>query len=108
MIIVSTDNIPGKIIVEQLGLVRGNSVRVRHIGRDIMAGLRTIVGGEVAEYTKMLAETREQALDRMTEEAIKKGADAVVNVRFSTSFIMKAAAELLAYGTAVKIENDKE
>ncbi|MCP4703463.1 MAG: YbjQ family protein [candidate division Zixibacteria bacterium] len=106
MIIVTTDNIPGKKIVEQLGLVRGNSVRVRHIGRDIVAGLKTIIGGEVAEYTKMLAETREQALDRMTEEAIKKGADAVINVRFSTSFIMKAAAELLAYGTAVKIEND--
>ena len=105
MIIVTTETIPGKNIVEQLGLVRGNSVRVRHIGRDIIAGLRTIIGGEVAEYTKMLAETREQALDRMTEEAIKKGADAVVNVRFSTSFIMKAAAELLAYGTAVKIEN---
>jgi len=107
MIIVTTENIPGKKIVEQLGLVRGNSVRVRHIGRDIVAGLRTIIGGEVAEYTKMLAETREQALDRMTEEAIKKGADAVINVRFSTSFIMKAAAELLAYGTAVKIENNE-
>jgi len=108
MIIVTTETIPGKNIVEQLGLVRGNSVRVRHIGRDIVAGFKSIIGGEVAEYTKMLAETREQALDRMTEEAIKKGADAVVNVRFSTSFIMKAAAELLAYGTAVKIGNDKE
>jgi uncharacterized protein YbjQ (UPF0145 family) len=108
MILVTTENIPGKKIVKQLGLVRGNSVRVRHIGRDIMAGLRTIIGGEVAEYTKMLAETREQALDRMTEEAIKLDADAVVNVRFSTSFIMKAAAELLAYGTAVKIENKED
>ncbi len=105
MIIVTTDYIPGKKIVQQLGLVRGNSVRVRHIGRDMMAGLKTIVGGEVSEYTKMLAETREQALDRMTEEAIKLDADAIINVRFSTSFIMKAAAELLAYGTAVKIEN---
>ncbi|RKX20124.1 MAG: YbjQ family protein [Candidatus Zixiibacteriota bacterium] len=108
MIIVTTETIPGKKIVGQLGLVRGNSVRVRHIGRDIIAGLKTIIGGEVAEYTKMLAETREQALDRMIEEAIKKGANAVVNVRFSTSFIMKAAAELLAYGTAVKIENDTD
>ena len=107
MIVVTTDFIPGKKIVKQLGLVRGNSVRVRHIGRDIMAGLKTIVGGEVAEYTKMLAETREQALDRMTEEAIKLDADAIINVRFSTSFIMKAAAELLAYGTAVKIENNE-
>ncbi len=105
MIIVTTETIPSKKIVEQLGLVRGNSVRVRHVGRDIVAGLKTIIGGEVSEYTKMLAETREQALDRMIEEAIKKGADAVINVRFSTSFIMKAAAELLAYGTAVKIKN---
>ncbi len=108
MIIVTTDYIPGKKIVKQLGLVRGNSVRVRHIGRDIVAGFKSIVGGEVAEYTKMLAETREQALDRMIEEAIKLDADAVVNVRFSTSFIMKAAAELLAYGTAVKIGNKED
>lgn len=108
MIIVTTENIPGKKVVELLGLVRGNSVRVRHIGRDIIAGLRTIIGGEVSEYTKMLAETREQALDRMTEEAIKLDADAIVNVRFTTSYIMKAAAELLAYGTAVKIENKED
>ncbi len=107
MIIVTTENIPGKKVVRQLGLVRGNSVRVRHIGRDIVAGLRTIIGGEVTEYTKMLAETREQALDRMTEEAIKLDADAIVNVKFTTSYIMKAAAELLAYGTAVKIENEE-
>lgn len=106
MIVVSTDYIPGKKIVKIVGLVRGNSVRVRHIGRDIMAGLRTIVGGEVYEYTKMLAETREQALDRMVEEAIKADADAVINVRFSTSQIMKGAAELLAYGTAVVIEDE--
>lgn len=108
MIVVTTENIPGKKVVKQMGLVRGNSVRVRHIGRDIMAGLRTIIGGEVAEYTKMLAETREQALDRMTEEAIKLDADAIINVRFTTSYIMKAAAELLAYGTAVKIENKED
>ena len=107
MIVVTTDFVPGKNVGKNLGLVRGNSVRVRHIGRDIVAGLKTIIGGEVAEYTKMLAETREQALDRMTEEAIKKGADAIINVRFSTSYIMKAAAELLAYGTAVKLENEE-
>ena len=104
MIVVTTENIPGKRIIAQLGLVRGNSVRVRHIGRDIMAGLRTIIGGEVTEYTKMLAETREQALDRMTEEAIKLGADAIVNVRFTTSYIMTNASEILVYGTAVIVE----
>jgi uncharacterized protein YbjQ (UPF0145 family) len=106
MIVVNTDFIPGKKIVAVLGLARGNSVRVRNIGRDIVAGLRTIIGGEVVEYTKMLGETREQALDRMVEEAIALGADAVINVRFSTSQIMKAAAELLAYGTAVKTVDD--
>ena len=105
MILVNTDFIQGKKITKVLGVVKGNSVRVRHVGRDIMAGLRTIVGGEVVEYTKMLAETREQSLDRMTEEAINLGADAVINIRFSTSQIMKAAAELLAYGTAVKLED---
>ena len=106
MIIVNTEHIPGKKITEVLGMVKGNSVRVRHVGRDILAGLRTLIGGEVVEYTKMLAETREQSLDRMIEEAINLGADAVINVRFSTSQIMKAAAELLAYGTAVKLENE--
>ena len=106
MIVVNTDYIPGKKIIEVVGLVRGNSVRVRNIGRDILASLRTIIGGEVVEYTKMLGETREQALDRMVEEAISLNADAVINVRFSTSQIMKAAAELLAYGTAVKIVDD--
>jgi len=108
MIVVNTDNICGKKIVKQLGLVKGNSVRVRHVGRDIMAGLRTIVGGEVKEYTKMLAETREQALDRMIEDAVRAGANAVINVRFSTSQIMKAAAELLAYGTAVVVEDNRD
>jgi uncharacterized protein YbjQ (UPF0145 family) len=106
MIFVNTDYVPGKKIVKHLGLAKGNSVRVRHVGRDIIAGLRTIVGGEVVEYTKMLAETREQALDRMIEDAVKMGANAIINVRFSTSQIMKAAAELLAYGTAVVIEDE--
>lgn len=106
MILVNTDRIKGKKIVKVLGMVKGNSVRARHVGKDIMAGLRTIVGGEIKEYTKMLAETREQSLDRMSEEAIKLGGNAVLNVRFSTSQIMKGAAELLAYGTAVIIEDE--
>jgi len=106
MILVNTDSIHGKKIVKVLGLVKGNTIRVRHIGKDIMAGLRTLVGGEVKEYTKMLAETREQSLDRMVEDAVRLGANAVVNVRFSTSVVMKGAAELLAYGTAVIVEND--
>ena len=106
MIVVNTEFISGKRIVKTLGLDKGNTIRVRHIGRDIMAGLRTLVGGEVMEYTKMLAETREQSLDRMVEEAVKMGANAVINVRFSTSVIMKAAAELLAYGTAVVVEDE--
>ncbi len=106
MILVNTDTIKGKKIVKVLGLVKGNTIRARHIGRDIMALLRNIIGGEVKEYTKMLAETREQSLDRMSEEALKLGANAVVNVRFSTSYIMQGAAELLAYGTAVIVEDD--
>ncbi len=106
MILVNTEKITGKKIVKNLGLVKGNTIRARHVGRDIMAGLRTIIGGEVKEYTKMLAETREQSLDRMVEEAVKLGANAVINVRFSTSQILKGAAELLAYGTAVIVEDE--
>ncbi len=106
MIIVTTDNIPGKKIVKVLGLVKGNSVRARHVGRDILAGLRNIVGGEVMDYTKMLAETREQSLDRMTQEAVALGANAVVCVRFTTTSVMQGAAELLAYGTAVIVEDE--
>ncbi len=104
MIVVTTNDIPGVRIVETLGLVRGNTIRARHIGRDIMAILRNLVGGEVMDYTKMMAEAREQAIDRMIAEAQALGADAVVGVRFATSFVMQGAAELLAYGTAVKIE----
>ncbi|MBU1470036.1 MAG: YbjQ family protein [candidate division Zixibacteria bacterium] len=104
MIMVTSDEVPGKTIIKTLGLVRGNTIRARHIGRDIMAGLRTIVGGEITEYTKMLAESREQALDRMTAEAEKIGANAIVALRFGTSSVMKGAAEFLAYGTAVVIE----
>jgi uncharacterized protein YbjQ (UPF0145 family) len=106
MIISTTGSISGKRIVRTLGLVRGNTVRSRHIGRDIAAKFRNLVGGEISEYTKLLGEAREQALDRMVEEARSLGANAVVEVRFSTSEVMNAAAELLAYGTAVVVENE--
>ncbi len=104
MILSTTDTIEGKKIVKHLGLVKGNTIRARHIGRDIMAILRNIVGGEITDYTKMMAESREQALDRMIEDAQKLGANAVVKVSFSTSMIMQNASEILAYGTAVVVE----
>ena len=106
MIVCTTGNIPGKRIVRTLGLARGNTVRARHLGRDITASIRNLVGGEVSEYTKLLAEAREQALDRMVEQAESLGANAVVEIRFSTSMVMNAAAELLAYGTAVVVRDD--
>lgn len=101
---VTTDEIKGKMIIETLGLVRGNTIRARHLGRDILALMRNIVGGEITDYTKMLAEAREQALDRMQEEALAMGANAIVGLRFASAEIMQGAAELLAYGTAVRIE----
>jgi len=104
MIVVTTDTISGKKIVKTFGLARGNTIRARHIGHDIMAGFRNIVGGEITDYTKMLAESREQALDRMVEEAEKLGANAIVGMKFVTSVVMGGAAELLAYGTAVIVE----
>ncbi len=104
MILSTTDTIEGKKIVKNLGLAKGNTIRARHIGRDIMAILRHIVGGEITDYTKMMAESREQALDRMIEDAQKLGANAVVKVSFSTSMIMQNASEILAYGTAVVVE----
>lgn len=104
MILTSSDEIPGKRIIKTLGLVRGNTIRARHIGHDIMAIFRNIVGGEVSDYTKMIAESREQATDRMIAEAEEMGASAIVAIRFTTSSIMSGAAELLAYGTAVVIE----
>ncbi|MFH1884875.1 MAG: YbjQ family protein [Planctomycetota bacterium] len=104
MLLSTTDTIEGKKIVKHLGLVKGNTIRARHIGRDIMAGLRNIVGGEISDYTKMMAESREQALDRMMEDAQKLGANAIVQVRFATSMIMQSASEILAYGTAVVVE----
>ena len=104
MILSTTDTIEGKKIVKHLGLAKGNTIRARHIGRDIMAILRNIVGGEITDYTKMMAESREQALDRMIEDAQKLGANAVVRLSFSTSMIMQNASEILAYGTAVVVE----
>jgi uncharacterized protein YbjQ (UPF0145 family) len=104
MIITTQDELADYKIVETYGMVKGNTIRARNIGRDIMAGLRNIVGGEITEYTKMLAESREQALDRMVAEAEALGANAITAVRFTTSAVMQGAAELLAYGTAVKVE----
>lgn len=104
MIIVNTDFISGKEIKEILGLVRGNTIQAKSIGKDFKAGLRHIAGGEIKEYTDMLAESREIAIKRMEEKAEKLGADAVINVRFMTSSIMGGAAEILAYGTAVKLK----
>lgn len=106
MILVTTSAITGKRVKKTLGLVRGNTIRARHLGHDFMAGLRNLVGGEITDYTKMLAESREQALDRMAEDARQLGANAVINVRFSTSYVMGGAAELLAYGTGVVVEDE--
>ena len=103
MIVVTTEQIEGKRITETLGLVRGSTIRARHMGRDIMAGLRNIVGGEVKEYTLMLAQAREEAMQRMIEQAEKLGANAIVGTRFVTSMVMSGAAEMVSYGTAVKI-----
>jgi uncharacterized protein YbjQ (UPF0145 family) len=106
-VIISTNHaVAGKRIVRTLGLVKGNTIRARHLGRDIAAVLRNIVGGEVTDYTKMIAESREQAVDRMIADAKRLGANAVVGVRFSTSSMMQGAAELLAYGTAVFVEDE--
>lgn len=104
MIITPTAEVAGHRVVEDLGLVRGNTIRARHIGRDIMALFKNVVGGEIEEYTKMMAESREQAIDRMIAEAAQMGANAVINVRFSTSYVMGSAAEILVYGSAVVIE----
>jgi uncharacterized protein YbjQ (UPF0145 family) len=105
MIVVTSESIANKKIVRTLGLVRGNTVRARHIGKDIMAGLRNIVGGEVYEYAKLIAESREQALDRMVAEAESLGANAIIATRYTTSVMMGGAAELLAIGTAVIVED---
>jgi uncharacterized protein YbjQ (UPF0145 family) len=104
MLLSTTDTIQGKTIVKHLGLVRGNTIRARHIGKDILAAFRNLVGGEISEYTKLLGESREQALDRMVEEGQKLGANAIVGIRFSTSEVATHAAEILVYGTAVVVE----
>ncbi len=104
VIISTVTEIPGKKIVENLGVVKGNTVRARNIGRDIGAGLKSIVGGEVKTYTEMIKQSREEALNRMINEANARGADAIIGVRFMTSMIMQGASEMLAYGTAVKLK----
>jgi uncharacterized protein YbjQ (UPF0145 family) len=101
MILVTTDEVPGRKIARVLGMVRGNTIRGRHVGKDILAHLRNAAGGEIHEYTKLMAEAREQAVDRMVEEASAMGADAVLAVRFQTSEVMSGAAEMMCYGTAV-------
>jgi len=104
MIMATSETIAGKTIKQTLGVVRGNTIRARHIGKDIKAGFRHMIGGEITDYTKLMGESREQALDRMTQQAEELGANAIVAVRFSTSALMGGAAELLAYGTAVIVE----
>ena len=103
MILSTTENLPGEKVTEILGIARGSTVRARNIGRDLFAGLKNIIGGELSEYTKLQAESREQALQRMIQDAERLGADAIINIRISTSVITQGAAEILAYGTAVKI-----
>lgn len=108
MLIVTTDFVAGRKITATLGVARGSTIRAKHVGKDILAGLRTLVGGELKEYSEMLVESRAQALSRMEEQALKLGADAIVGVRFVTSQVMAGAAELLAYGTAVKLADEDE
>lgn len=104
LIVVNTEDIPGKTIVRSLGVVTGSTVRAKHLGKDIMAGFKNVIGGELKAYTELLGESRDEALQRMLEEAIGRGANAVVNIRFATSAVTQGAAELLAYGTAVIVE----
>jgi len=104
MITTNTPTIPNKEIIEVLGIARGSTVRARNVGRDIFAGLKNLVGGEIEEYTKLQAQSREQAMQRMVQDALRLGADAVVNVRLTTSMVMQGASEILAYGTAVKLK----
>ena len=104
MIVTCSSNVPGKEIKKSFGIVRGNTVRARNLGRDILAAFKNMVGGEIEEYTKLMAESREQALDRMIEQAKELGANAIVDVDFSTSYIMQNAAEILVFGTAVYVE----
>jgi uncharacterized protein YbjQ (UPF0145 family) len=105
MILSTTSEIAGKRTTEVLGIARGSTVRARNVGRDIVASLKGLIGGEISEYTRLLADARESALKRLIADAERMGADAVVNVRFTTSAVMQGAAEILAYGTAIKIES---
>ena len=107
MIVVTTETVPGHRIDRLVGLVRGNTIRARHLGRDIMAGFKSMVGGEIKSYTELLTKAREEALERMVEDAQKLGANAVVNLRFTTSSVMQGAAELFAYGTAVIVQPEQ-
>ena len=104
MILSTTESIPKREIVEILGIARGSTVRARNVGRDIFAGLKNIVGGEITEYTKLQAQSREQAMQRMIDDAKTLNADAIINIRFTTSMVMQGASEILAYGTAVKLD----
>jgi len=104
MIITTSGQVEGRQITKTIGLVKGSTIRARHLGRDIMAGLRGIVGGEITEYTKMMAEAREEAIQRMVEDAEKQGANAIVSMRFATSMVMQSASEVLAYGTGVLLK----
>jgi len=104
MIVVTTDEVAGRRIVQSFGVVKGNAVRARHLGKDLLAFLKNLVGGELTEYTEMIAQSREQALDRLTEDAQALGANAVVGLRFSTSYVTTGAAEIMAYGTAVLLD----
>ncbi len=104
MILTTTETIPNKEIIEILGIARGSTVRTRNFGRDIFAGLKHLIGGEISEYTKLQAESREQAIERMKQDAISLDADAIINIRLTTSVVMQGAAEILAYGTAVKLK----
>jgi uncharacterized protein YbjQ (UPF0145 family) len=104
MILTTLESVPGKTIVEHYGIVQGSTVRAKHIGRDIMAFLKNIIGGELKSYTELLQDAREEATERMVEQAISAGANAIINIRFATSSIVQGAAELFVYGTAVKVE----
>lgn len=106
MIITNIENVPGKVIAEHYGLVSGSTVRAKHIGRDFMAGLKNIVGGELKGYTELLSESREESIRRMKDQATALGANAIINIRFSTSSVAQGAAELYAYGSAVKLEDE--
>jgi uncharacterized protein YbjQ (UPF0145 family) len=105
MIIINIDQVPGKSISETLGIARGSTVRARNLGRDIFAGLKNLVGGEISEYTRLLADAREEAMQRMVMDGERMAADAIINVRFTTSTVMQGCSEILAYGTAVKLDH---